>query len=248
MSGRITKEGTYQLFLTPDGDQVLSLGGHQMLMVSGPQDEYMVGRHGDFERQRFLARGDYKFVEFDDEDREDHLLFLQRNGNVHVVTFHEGLPEGPDEKVRVDIRHEPVGIDEVDIYVQSLQSGEGGEREELPHLETFADIYHVLGSLSFPAEKQQILNFAHRQQAADEVIERLQGLEARNYASLHDVRDDLRSHEQVASLGIEGLSTEELIDMIEAMEPAELEQLRNWETRHDSRDDVIEAIDRRLHH
>lgn len=248
MSGKITKEGIYELFLTPDGDRVLVLGDQQMLMVGGPQDEYMVGRYGQFERQRFLARGDFKFVEFDDEDREDHLLFLQRNGNVHVVTFHEGLPGGPNEEVRIEIRDEPVGIDEVETYIQSLQSGSGGERKHPPHLETFSDIYHLLGSMDFPAEKQQILEYAHRRQAADEMIERLQELEPRNYNSLHDLRDDLRSHDQVASLGIEELSADEIIDMIDAMEPAELEELRNWETRHENRDDVIDAINRRLHH
>lgn len=192
MSARITKEGTYELFEDTDGKQVLDLEGEQVRLVRSPRGEVMAHRHDDFERETHLDRGQFKFIDFDEEDREDPRLLLEREGDFQVVLFTEGLPgEAPDE-VYARFSEEVVGLDEVEAYVQSLKSGALEGRNRLADAEPVTALDHHLQTMDFPAEKAAILEHAHRRQAAEYVIETLRRLDEGRYESRRDVLGQIK--------------------------------------------------------
>ncbi len=246
MTARITDTGEYQLFRDTNGHQVLKLDGTQLLLVQGPQGEVMASRETDFEPDQLLDSGEFKFIEFDEEDGEDHRLLLQRSGDFRVVLFVEGLPQGPDDEVLCRFSEEVVGLDEVDTYVRSLRAAAIDGRERLSTNDPVEAVRHHFRSLDFPAEKTMLLDHAHRRRAAEETIAVLDRLEDRNYDSLRDVVAAAARLERIDELGVDEASVDELIELIEAMEPAELHELREYERRFGRRDDVLEAIERQL--
>lgn len=246
MAGKITREGDYELFRTPNGHRVLALDGDQFRVINGPQGEKMVGSHDEFEKQKTLERGHFKYLAFDDEDMDDDRLFLQRDKQVQVFLFARGLPTGPDEEVRYKLAEKAAGFDEVETFINSVTSGSGKGWKRSPHEEKYSDIAQLLGTMGFPAEKRTILRLAHAKQASEAVITTLEAIDERNYNSLQDLNEELADREQDRHLGISDLSEEELISTIEAMEPAELHKVRRFEERHEDRDEVLRAIDQRL--
>lgn len=246
MTARITQQGTYQLFRDTDGNQILKLDGTRVQLIQGPGTEVMARQAGDFQPEELLSDGEFKFVSFDEEDGEDDRLLLQRTDDFRVVLFVEGLPQGPDDEVLCRFSEEIVGLDEVETYVNSLKAAavDGQQRLATSDIATAAE--HHLQSMDFPAEKAMLIDYAHRRQAADEIIEFLDRMEDRNYNSLRDVIIALDDVQRADRLALEEQSTDELIALIQAMEPAELHDLREYERRHGRRDEVIEAIDRQL--
>ena len=246
MSAKVTKAGTYELSTSEEDERILELEDEQFIMVKGPKGEDMLAVHGEFKQDDLLDRGEFKLFEFDAEDKQDDLLLLQRNNHFQIVIVAQGLPTGPDEQVLVEMTEERIGLDEVLDYVTSLESGSGGTRRRTPRTETFIHITHHLGAMGFPAEKRQIMDFARRMQAPDQTISLLASLQTRNYHSIRDVRAELGDVEQADELGIRNQSADEVIELIEAMEPAELRKLQRFEQRHDERQEILDAIDKRL--
>lgn len=252
MAAKIAREGNYELFRSTGGQQVLSLAGHQFLLTEGPKGEDMVMSRGDFEKDEVLDSGEYRYVEFEgDEFPQDPHLFLRRNGHFQVVIFPEGLPTMKGTARELIAGGDKVGVDEVETYIQSLQEGSGGERQRQSQLQSFSEVTQLLGGMGFPAEKWQIIEFAQSRQVSDELINELKAVEDGNYQSLKELIDELKDNVRAERLDIEDYeerSAEELIEMLEAMEPAELRELEDYERRHKDRNEVIDAIERRLGH
>lgn len=247
-NSEIKRVGQFELFRSVDGEQILSLDGEHFLLIEGPKGENMVARRGDFEVEQRLEVGEYRFAVSQGEEREDAHLLLKRNGHFQVVIFPEGLPtmEGePQTYVPLD---ENIQIDEVEVYVQSVQSGHGGERERSANEEENSEVWHFLGGMNFPAERRDIINYVQQRQASQNVVDERKRLEEGNYRNVDEIARRLHELDRLEALALEDYETrsvEALVELIQAMEPGELQFIEEYEREHQDRDEVMEAIERR---
>lgn len=248
-NSEVKRVGQFELFRGVGGEQVLSLDGEHFLLIEGPKGEHMVARRGGFETEQVLERGEYRFVVPQKKEREDAHLLLQRNGQFQVVIFPRGMPtlEGePQSYVPLD---EDIELDEVETYVASVQSGHGGERARPATEEEYPEVWHFLGGMNFPAERRDMIAYVQSRQASQNVVRELTRLEERNYRNVDEIARTLHDLDRLEAMDLddyESRSAEDLMELIEAMEPGELQFLEEYERSHKGRDEVMEAIEGRL--
>ncbi len=124
MAGKITKEGVYQLFRSPSGQEVLALEKEEFALLEGPRGEEVIARQGNFERQQVLEMGEFIFVEFAENGDPPEMphLFLRRNNHYIEIIFSGGMPT-EDGEPREYRRGEEIGVEDVEDYLEALPSG-----------------------------------------------------------------------------------------------------------------------------
>lgn len=248
-NSEIKRVGQFELFRGANGEQVLSLDGAHFMLIEGPKGEDMVARRGGVEAEQMLESGEYHFVVPDAKEQESAHLLLKRNGQFQVVIFPQGMPtlEGePQTYVPLD---EDIQIDEVELYVETVRSGHGGERERPATEEEYPELWHFLGGMGFPAERRDIITYVQRRQGTPNVVEELKRLEEGNYRSIDEIARRLHDLDRLEAMDLadyESRSVEEVLEKLEAMEPGELQFLEEYERSHGEREEVMEAIDGRL--
>lgn len=104
MRGKLKKEGKYELFTTTHGHQILNLDDKALYaLVEGQRGDIIVHSDADHKKQRTVSKGDYFFVNFnDDPDFQDmpH-LFMQDGGKFNELILPNGLPTKNDHQKKL---------------------------------------------------------------------------------------------------------------------------------------------------
>lgn len=129
MSCNITKEGTYELFQTPNDNRILVLNEEYFAIVEGDQGEILVGSDSNHEHEETLKKGSFKLVEFEDDERfqDTPHLFMKHDNHYDEAILPRGLPSEKGDREKYVYTGHHLDIDDLDEYLSSSRSGQGSD-------------------------------------------------------------------------------------------------------------------------
>lgn len=136
MTATVQRHGRYELFETPRGNRILTLGGDLWFAwVTGEQGEILVRSDEDHERTRTIQDGEFYLVDFqaDPSFTDVPHLFLERESRFQEVILPNGLPTHDDAQRRVVQTDKTVDREELERH---LAAGVRGETSEAPVITT----------------------------------------------------------------------------------------------------------------
>lgn len=104
MKTSVQKQGTYELFETTKGHQILSLNGEEWYaLVEGKKGDIIVHSDSDHERKKTQQQGNFYLADFNDDPDFNDLphLFLQEDDQYLEFILPNGLPTKRDHQKKL---------------------------------------------------------------------------------------------------------------------------------------------------
>lgn len=122
MKNRIRKEGTYELFVTPNKHTILALDQTLWFaVIKGQQGEILVGSDPDHDKSKTVSSGKFMLVDFDDDPqfRDMPHLFLQKGKSYEEWILPNELPLSKGDKVKVIKTKYKIDEDKISEHTQN---------------------------------------------------------------------------------------------------------------------------------
>ena len=121
MRGKLKKHGSYELFETTHGHQILNLDDKEWFaVVEGQQGDLLVHSDSDHEKKKSLEKGEFYLADFKDdpEFRDMPHLFLEKGNKYLEFILPNGLPTKSDHQKKLIRSDEQVQKDKVKEHVE----------------------------------------------------------------------------------------------------------------------------------
>ena len=251
--------GMYELFETTHGHRILALNEERWFAwIEGDRGEILVHSDADHEKDRTLREGEFFVVDFEEDPKYKDMphLFLQDGEEFREYMVPNGLPTEGDYQKKVVTTDERLPRKKLKQYLEDpAPAGEGESRMDRPGGGSMANVTHHLKGIDFPATREELLEYAHDQDAPDAVIKQLEKIgtagQLENMAEVMEAIGEARAVQQGSGWGApiedyDELTVDEAAQRLEGLEEDALKELRAYERKHKDRTTMLEQIDREL--
>lgn len=247
----ILDEGTYELFETTKGSEILVLNGEEWFsIVQGRAGEILVLSDSDHQKKRTIKQGRFFLVDFKDDPkfRDIPHLFLESDGTFEEVVVPQALPTGGDKQKKVIRPGETISAEELEGYLENPRpAGPGAERAGRPGGGSLSNVVYHLEGIDLPAGRGELIAHARKKDAPKAVLEQLEGLPERSYRTVADVTKGIgEAKEPLPVEDYDALSAEEIPARLEGLDRDELQRLRDHEESGLARTTILQQIDQKI--
>lgn len=133
MSNELKKQGTYELFKTTEGHQILHLNEQNWYaLVEGQQGQILVYSDSNHKKDKTLQKGEFYLADFEDdpEFRDIPHLFLKQGDQFKEYILPNGLPTGNDKQKKVIETKELLSEKKVKGHVKGHSKGHSKENKK----------------------------------------------------------------------------------------------------------------------
>lgn len=200
MTARITMQGHYRLLETRERNRLLVLNDdRRFVWVNGSAGELLIHAGAHRADDRVVAEGRFLVVAFEQDRRFDDgmHLFLREGDRYRAVRLDEGLPTDAVLQCAVCSAEAPFPCDELERHLRRPEDGDGAARRDGAARDggAWAALAPLLDGVIFPATRDDLLRRARRQRVDDALLDRIEELGTRRFASAADVERALREQE-----------------------------------------------------
>jgi Protein of unknown function (DUF2795) len=258
MPVKVQAQGHYELFETTHQHRILVLDHKQWFAwVQGQQGELLVYSDADHQKDHTIHTGQFYLVDFEHDPmyKDRPHLFLQAGDCYAEVMLPNGLPTEEDHQKQLVTTDNTLARDELAEYLKHpAPHGPGEARMDRPGGGSMANVAHYLRGIDFPARRQEVLRHARARDAPEAVMDQLQRLDDRRFATMAEVmsgvgegveRQESSDHGPPIE-SYDDLSVGELTRHLEGLNPEELQAVSPYEAEHKHRKTLLGELDRRL--
>ena len=101
MRGKLKEEGSYELFKTTNGNEILNLDDNNFFaLVKGQQGDIIVASDSDHKKDKSISKGKYFYADFDNDPEFQDMehLFMEDGGKYKELLLPEGMPTSSDHQ------------------------------------------------------------------------------------------------------------------------------------------------------
>ncbi|MCC9136935.1 hypothetical protein ACFSKU_05205 [Pontibacter silvestris] len=132
MHGKLKKEGSYELFMTTQGHEILTLDKKEWYaVVKTSQGHILVKSDSDHKKSKTVDKGQYYLADFnDDPEFQDmpHLFLKDTKTKYKEFVLPQGLPTSGKDRKKVIVTDDKVKKDKVEYHVKG--SGDKGSEKQ----------------------------------------------------------------------------------------------------------------------
>lgn len=131
MRGKLKKEGSYDLFRTTKGHEILNLEDRNFYaLVEGQQGDLIVHSDEDHKKQSSVSSGKYYYADFenDPEFRDVAHLFLEDKSKFRELILPQGLPTKSDHQKKLVRTKDKISRSKVEEHVKG-KGNKGTEKQ-----------------------------------------------------------------------------------------------------------------------
>jgi hypothetical protein len=131
MKGKLESEGSYELFQTTKGHQILSLNNkNYFAVIKGQKGEMLIGTDSDHEKEKTLKHGKFYLASFDNDPEFNDIphLFLQEGNKFREWILPNDKPTEKDYQKKLVRTGNMVSMSKVEEHIKG-SANKGSEKK-----------------------------------------------------------------------------------------------------------------------
>ncbi|MEW6736318.1 MAG: DUF2795 domain-containing protein [Acidobacteriota bacterium] len=252
----ILEQGHYELFLTNNNNKILVLDDKNWFAWdasdAGGQIIFSDNNH---RRARTLQSGQYYLVDINRENRfkDSRYLFIENDNQFQILLLPDGLPTETNTQTSIIKPNETISTDNLIKLLGLTKQHLTTKRIVVPGVGSATSVANYLKGVDFPTNLKEIIDYVHRLRGPVDLIDQLKKLAKRTYTSIDDIIKEIetiysgaRKAQQLPIQDYDRMTTDEIKANLTNQQPQDIELLRDYESIHKGRIDLLEEFDRRL--